>query len=149
MTENNFIADVEFLASPHDNKKASSTREADTSESPVKNKRRKMAMEPSSLSEQEQIALAIGNSLREIRSNGAGGGGVSGDDASDLTDDEEDADFDFGSYSDDERSTNSSMAKDSQSQAKVDEGADEKCKPTTNEANTHECYLGDENGMRI
>lgn len=101
-------------------------------------------MEPSSLSEQEQIALAIGNSLREVGSDG-GGAGDSGDDASDITDDDDDVEFDFGSYSDDERSTHSSVAKEPQSQPKVDEVVEENGKPVDG-ADTYECYLGNENG---
>lgn len=149
VSENNLIADVDFLTTANENKKASSTREADTSDSPVKSKRRKIAMEPSSLSEQEQIALAIGNSLREVGSNGGNGGADgSGDDASDLTDEDDDADFDFGSYSDDERSTQSSAAKEPHSLHKVENIVEEKSKLTT-AADTYECYLGDENGNPI
>lgn len=101
-------------------------------------------MEPSSLSEQEQIALAIGNSLREVATNG-GGAGDSGDDASDITDDDDDVEFDFGSYSDDERSTHSSVAKEPHSQPKVEEVVEENGKPVDG-ADTYESYLGNENG---
>lgn len=143
------IADVDFLIAPNDTKNSSSTREADVSDAPVKNKRRKLSMEPSSLSEQEQIALAIGNSLREVGSNGRdGGAGESGDDASYLSEEDDDADFDFGSYSDDERSTHSSVAKEAQSQPKVENVVDEKCEPSA-DADTYECYLGNENGRHI
>lgn len=106
-------------------------------------------MEPSSLSEQEQIALAIGNSLREVGSNGGNGGADgSNDEASDLTDEDDDADFDFGSYSDDERSTQSSAAKEPHSLPKVENVVEEKSKSST-AADTYECYLGDENGNFI
>lgn len=108
-------------------------------------------MEPSSLSEQEQIALAIGNSLREVVSNGEGAGtgtGESGDDASDVSDGDDDADFDFGSYSDDERSTQSSLAIEPQSNAKVEDVFEEKSEPVKG-ADAYECYLGDENGKLI
>lgn len=141
------IDDVDFLSATNDNKKASSAREADTSDSPVKCKRRKLAMEPSSLSEQEQIALAIGNSLREVVSN-SGDAGQSGDDVSEISDEDDDADFDFGSYSDDERSTHSSVAKEPQSQPIAEDVVEKKCKPIA-DADTYECYLGDENGKHI
>lgn len=145
ISENNVIADVEFLNATND-KKSTSIREADASDSPVKNKRRKVAMEPSSLSEQEQIALAIGNSLREVGSNGGNGGADgSGDEASEISDDDDDGDFDFG-YSDDERSTQSSAAKEPQSQPKVDEIAIDEPSKTTAVADTYERYLGDDNG---
>lgn len=147
-SESNYIAEVDFLTT-NDNRKASSSRDADTNDSPAKSKRRKLAMEPSSLSEQEQIALAIGNSLREVVSNGGGTGtGESGDDASDVSDEDDDADFDFGSYSDDERSTQSSVAKEPRSQNKVEDVVEDKSNPAT-DADTYECYLGDENGKPI
>lgn len=147
MSEKHLIDDIDFLSVTNDIKKASSAREADTSDSPVKIKRRKLAIEPSSLSEQEQIALAIGNSLREVVSN-SGDAGQSGDDVSEISDEDDDVDFDFGSYSDDERSTHSSVAKEPQSQPIADDVVENKSKPT-DDADTYECYLGDENGKHI
>lgn len=146
--KNNSIVEVDFM-STNDNRIESSTKDFDTSGSPFKFKRRKLGVEPSSLSEQEQIALAIGNSLREVVSKGGGAGtGESGDDASDVSDEDDDADFDIGSYSDDERSTQSSVAKEPQSQAKVEDVFEGKSKPVTG-AITYECYLGNENGKAI
>lgn len=113
---------------------------------------KKKRLEPSSLSEQEQIALAIGNSLREVTA------GEDKDNDS-FGEDDEDGDSDFENY--DDESSNQSYVKSQTSQNAFDtklhvvsENNEAECEPpkandvasTANTIETYESYLGDENG---
>lgn len=60
--------------------------------SPIKNKKRRLVIEPSSLSEQEQIELAIGRSLQEIAANSNNSTKTKNSDNSDGEDDEDNED---------------------------------------------------------
>lgn len=123
---------------------STTTRGAEPNESPFKNKRKKL--EPLSLSEQEQIELAIGNSLREVK--WSGDDGESDDNASDFCNDEEDddGDFEFTSYSDDERSTQSLAVTDSKSQPVIGNVTESLADSIVPETATYESYLGPKNG---
>lgn len=113
---------------------------------------KKKRLEPSSLSEQEQIALAIGNSLREVTA------GEDKDNDS-FGEDDEDGDSDFENY--DDESSNQSFVKSQTSQNAFDtklhvvsENNEAECEPpkvndivsTTKSIETYEHYLGDVNG---
>lgn len=60
--------------------------------SPIKTKKRRLVIEPSSLSEQEQIELAIGRSLQESATNASSSSRTKNSDNSDADDDDEDDD---------------------------------------------------------
>lgn len=109
-------------------------------------------LEPSSLSEQEQIALAIGNSLREVTAE-------EDKDNDSFGEDDEDGDSDFGNY--DDESSNQSFVKSQTSQNAFDtklhvvsENNEAECEPpkandiasTIKTIETYESYLGDANG---
>lgn len=119
---------------------------------PPRAKRKCLELEPSSLSEQEQIALAIGNSLREINSNGGNRSEHSyGEDDDDNDDENSDA---FDPSSDDEFSnqsykSNTLSSKDQQVTSAVDDKRDneeEEQKVVTNTPESYESHLGDESG---
>lgn len=114
-------------------------------------------LEPSSLTEQEQIALAIGNSLREVNSTEA-------DKSENSFGEEDDSESDFDNF--DDESSNQSYVKSQTSQAvsehsnsiaehKIESNECNECnecdtndiESTSNAIETFENYLGDESGM--
>lgn len=111
-------------------------------------------LEPSSLTEQEQIALAIGNSLREVNSTEA-------DKSENSFGEEDDSDSDFDNF--DDESSNQSYVKSQTSQAvsehsnsiaehKIESNECNECdtndiESTSNAIESFEHYLGDESGM--
>lgn len=92
VSEKNVIENIEFL-----NKKSSNNA---SSSSPQKSKKRKLDIEPSSLSEQEQIELAMRNSLIEIDSGSNSKNNYSNDEENDDDDEEDDADDDENEFDD-------------------------------------------------
>lgn len=116
----------------------------------VKRKR----LEPSTLSEQEQIALAIGNSLREVNS---------AEDKSDScgdNDDDDDDDSDFDNY--DDESSNQSFVKSHTFKNIIEKSRSSEnfsileseinkngiaTETTENSIDSYENYLGDKSGL--
>lgn len=108
-------------------------------------KRRKLDLEPSSLSEQEQIELAMRNSLREIESNGNLKNSYTDDDDDDEEDDDGDVDEFDDDFTEDERS-NLEAAKEAQLKIN-DTNADVECAKVPDETKeTYTTFLGDDNG---
>lgn len=124
---------------------------ATSSGEPPNAKRKRV--EPSSLSEQEQIALAIGNSLREIS--------AGNDDNQEIDSSADDGDDDESDYENfDDESSSQSFAKGPLSQATSDHSNSNtasrsevvECdtniiESTTDITESYESYLGDANGM--
>lgn len=143
----------EILVEDFDNLNSKSSQNSSNQQgllsSPQSKKKR---LEPSSLSEQEQIALAIGNSLREVMAG-------KNKDSDSFGEDDEDGDSDFENY--DDESSNQSFVKSQTSQNAFDtklhvvrEINEAECEPmkTNDIASTiktierYESYLGDDNG---
>lgn len=137
-SENKLIDDVEFI---NEKTATKSTDAGESIESPIKSKRRKLAIEPSSLSEEEQIELAIVNSMRETGMKKCESDSENDDELDEIDDDDDDDfgdDFNYG--------RTQTTAKEPEPSRTDCNATTESPESTSQNSETYETYLGDQNG---